>query len=65
MPLVGQQLDARCMTTIRVTSSVHEFLSAANLLMGGWQAYSGILLSFSQTESRVPRPCVFCKGGSR
>jgi hypothetical protein len=26
MPLVGQQHDARCMTTIGVTSSVHEFL---------------------------------------
>jgi hypothetical protein len=33
MPLVGQQHDARCMTTIGVTSSVHEFLSAVNLLM--------------------------------
>ena len=33
MPLVGQQHDARCMTTIGVTSSVHEFLSAVNLLL--------------------------------
>ena len=33
MPLVGQQHDVRCMTTIGVTSSVPEFLSAVNLLM--------------------------------
>jgi hypothetical protein len=33
MPLVGQQHDVRCMTTIGVTSSVPEFLSALNLLM--------------------------------
>ena len=33
MPLVGQQHDVRCMTTIGVTSSVPEFLSPVNLLM--------------------------------
>jgi hypothetical protein len=33
MPLVGQQHDVRYVTTIGVTSSVHEFLSAVNLLM--------------------------------
>ena len=33
MPLVGQQRDARGMTTIGVTSSIHEFLYVVNLLL--------------------------------
>jgi len=33
MPLVSQHHDVRCITTIGVTSSVPEFLSAVNLLM--------------------------------
>ncbi len=33
MRLGGQQHDARCKTTIGVTSAVHESLSAVNLLL--------------------------------
>ncbi len=33
MPLVGEHYNVRCMTTLGVTSSVNEFLSAVNLLM--------------------------------
>ena len=34
------------------------------LLFGGWQALSWLLIFLPKTEPWVPRPCVFCKGGS-
>jgi hypothetical protein len=43
IPLVGQQHDVRRMTTIGVTSSVPEFLSAENLLMQRESARQGCL----------------------
>ncbi len=49
---------------IGAPASPKSFEATAGYLLAGGRPFSRILISLPKTKSRMPRSCVFCKGGS-